>query len=420
MAQLRWNVLAAAVGAAVVSMLACSGSGDPIEGDRRGGTAASGSASGTGGSGKAGDKDGAVDFGTGPVTPRKLIRRTDGGLGDASGGGLPPDEEGNCGGVEVVPEVKMTVVPGNILLIFDKSGSMCQTWGAGTGPKWLDAYKAIAAAAGPLKDNVTIGAIFFPDVPSSGSCGVPAFGVAPQIGFLDGATFLATWADYWTAANGSASACMTGSHPVQGATPLLPALKVADAALASGALTGTTSVVIITDGQPNCSGGNSNVDEPVGNLTPTIAAWLMAGYKTYVVGLPGVASAVPLLDGLAIAGGTMKHIPANDPVTLQTELAKIIGSSVSTNFDSCTLPIDKPPPNLDDVSLVVVENGKRLSVARDLGKSGGWTITADGTSIVLQGIFCDNAKAGQYDKISAVFGCVELPPLPPPDPPVPE
>jgi hypothetical protein len=56
-------------------------------------------------------------------------------------------------------------------------------------------------------------------------------------------------------------------------------------------------------------------------------------------------------------------------------------------------------------------------VARDLGASGGWTLTPDLSQIVLQGTFCDLAKMGAYDKISVAYGCVDFPPLPPPPPP---
>ena len=75
-----------------------------------------------------------------------------------------------------------------------------------------------------------------------------------------------------------------------------------------------------------------------------------------------------------------------------------------------------PPDNPDDVHVIVVENGKKQNVARDLGASGGWTINGDGTTIVLQGQFCQEAMIGTYEKISVEFGCVDLPPLPPPRP----
>ena len=112
----------------------------------------------------------------------------------------------------------------------------------------------------------------------------------------------------------------------------------------------------------------------------------------------------------------MQHIPASDPMALETGLATIIGESVSSSI-SCHIGLPEEPPNPDDVHLVVIENGVEQDVGRDLGTGGGWAMSADNTEIVLQGLFCDLAQQGQYEKISVVFGCVELPPLDPPVPP---
>jgi hypothetical protein len=139
-----------------------------------------------------------------------------------------------------------------------------------------------------------------------------------------------------------------------------------------------------------------------------------------VFGLPGPSpNALPVLDGIAMSGGTTQHISATNPMTLQTEIAKIVGESVSTSFDTCSIGLPKEPPDPNDVQLVVVESGFEQSVARDLGTGGGWTLSGSGASmeIILQGELCNNARAGTYDKISVVFGCVDLPPLEPPDPP---
>jgi hypothetical protein len=337
--------------------------------------------------------------------------------GDPDPGETVNPDDPLCGGLEIEPTVEMETIPGNILLIFDKSGSMCDAWGSST--KWQNAYQAVATALEPLKENITVGAVFFPDTPTgSDDCSVPAFGTAPQLGFMSGADFLAAWNSYWMTNISGGQICNRNMpNAIDGATPLLSALQVADGALNASALDNTTSIVIITDGQPNCSGGDSRTDEPLANLSPTVAAWQVAGYKTYVVGLPGLdGGGLDLLNGLAMAGGTNMHIPASDPTSLQTNLAMIIGESVSSTI-SCHIGLPMEPPNPDDVHLVVVENGVEQDVGRDLGMGGGWAMNSDYSEIVLQGLFCDLAQQGHYDKISVVFGCVELPPLDPPVPP---
>jgi hypothetical protein len=390
---------------ALIVLSGCSsdsmGGGDRGPGSSGGNT---NSNSGGGGSDTGGGSGGGFGNQPGTGTGGTQVVLRDASVGDS--GLMPPDEEGNCGGIEVEPMVEMTTIPGNLLFVFDKSGSMDQQWSGNTGnSKWDDAVAAVPAALTALQDQVTASTVFFPH---GGDCNVPALGAQPHIGFMAGPAFLNAWSSF-----------MMNNGP-NGGTPLLGGLRIADQQLQASlpTLMGTTNVVIVTDGQPNCAmGGGGNDDEPVGNLTPFPANWLTQGVKTYVVGLPGSGGAVALLDALAVAGGTMQHIPANDPMTLQTELAKIIGSSVTTNFDSCSLDLDSPPPNLDDVHVVVVENGIKQRVDRDLGAGGGWTIKADGSQIILQGLFCDLAKMGQYEKISVAFGCVELPPLPPPKPP---
>ena len=397
--------------AALALLLGCgtsdtSGADGPRGNNAVGGNTATagrdGSGSGAGGSnGDFGNTDGTL-----PPPPTGPLQDAGDGVNESD----DPDDQ-KCGGLKIKPEIEMEIIPGNILLVFDKSGSMMDEWGTAMPPhsKWQDAIEAIPAALEPLQDQVSVGAIIFP---GNGECGVAAAGTAPNIELQEGPDFLAAW-DAFVMANGP-----------DGRTPLLAGLQAADAALTAALpdLVGITSVVIVTDGAPNCSGGDSNQSEPAANMTPVIANWLAQDVKTYVVGLPAgdeptdTMAFIALLNELAVAGGTTQYIPADDPASLQAEMAKIIGENVTTNFDSCTIPLDEQPPSLDKLNLLVVKDGMENSVDRDLGASGGWTVDAAGENIILQGTFCELAKMGEYDEISVVFGCTEAPPLEPPPP----
>jgi Mg-chelatase subunit ChlD len=403
---------------ALLLALGC-GSADTSGGDR---TKGNGSRAGRGGTGSAGSGAGdsgssGTSFGSnaGDGTP---MNWTDGAVidQDASTAGGGPDNE-NCGGTEIKPMITMEKIPGNVLLVFDRSGSMRDNFPATGRAKWMDARDAVAIAITPLAADVSVGAIFFPHTPSCDrdECCVPAFGTAPQIDFMPGMDFLTAWDGFWTNA------------PVpDGSTPTFEALEVAEQALASAlpSLIGTTTVVLITDGDPRCAveAGNprnpspAEVDNQIAQLSMRPGQWFGSSVKTHVLGLPGADQpfAVSVLNGIATAGGSTQHISAADPATLQTELAKIIGESVTTSFESCTVTLPHVPPDPEKVVLVVVESGRRQSVARDLGAAGGWTLTADQLSIVLQGELCAQARAGAYDEISVVFGCIDLPPLDPP------
>lgn len=48
--------------------------------------------------------------------------------------------------------------PGNVLVVFDRSGSMDGDWGGI--PKYIAAGNALTAALAPLKDNLTVGGVF--------------------------------------------------------------------------------------------------------------------------------------------------------------------------------------------------------------------------------------------------------------------
>ena len=392
------------------------GSGVRGGGDRTGPNAppppAVGGSNAAGGSGAM--TSGTAGFGNGtgmPPTTAHGGTTRDAGVNETTS----PDDV-KCGGTKFTPKITMTQIPGNILLIADKSGSMNDPFPATGNPKWQDARTAVANAVDSIKDLVKVGTVFFPDMAGCTptvennlcQCNVPPFASAPpQITFTPGPAFVPAWNSAFI--------------PVQGGrTPLSEGLQAADKALTDNlpTLMGTTIVVVVTDGAPNCVLEGVALNDQIGILTPLPMKWLGMGVKTYVIGLPGAddMDAVTILNAVAAAGGTTQHIPATDPMTVQTELQKIIGLSVTSNFETCTIPLEKKPPNPDDVNLVVTKDGMDLAVDRDLGDAGGWAMDQDSTNIVLQGRLCDAAKHGDYTNITVVFGCVDVPPLPPPPP----
>ena len=410
--QTRW--------AAGLCMLACALAGcsaDSVSGPDRGsvGSTPLAGLGNKGAAGAAGSMTGSTDFGnTMPSTPAAPVDMNMQSSVDAGTTGMGPDDN-NCGSVEVTPMVHMTemttttTTPGNLLIIFDKSLSMNEGWSGGSS-KWQAATSAITQAVTSLQNDIAMaGAIFFPWNDFPDGCNVDPVDSGSQIAWMAGTDFVPAWSSW------------IGSHSPGGFTPTDAAAQQADAALGAELpmLMGTTAVVFITDGDPTCGTSNASV------AVQLAGKWLNDyGIKTYVVGLPGTsASGEQVLTSLATAGGTMTYTSPNDATGLQNLLSQIVTSSVmtmtttTTSFDSCMVTLPMQPPNPDDVHLVVTEAGVKQDVARDLGSGGGWTLSADGTEIVLQGLFCDYAKMGKYEKISVAFGCVSLPPLPPPQPP---
>lgn len=345
-------------------------------------------------------------------------------------------DKADCGHQTLSSSVKTIDKPGNALLVFDTSGSMNDNWDGGGqsngqngNAKWQVSGSAIINALMPLQDLLTVGTVFFPRsdpnaptmcvdptgiacafVPGlqrpSGTCGVTPISSADQINFMPGAQFLTTFA-------GPGGNAAPPYAPVPGGrTPLKEGLQQAQAAIASSALTGITTVIVITDGDPNC-----NWDEGVS--TQIVTDWNTAGIKTYVLGAPGVGSmGEQILNDLAAAGGTGTYIPPTDPQALQDKLREIVSSTVTSGIDTCTIDLNPPAEVPDKLHLVVTENGAEKDVPRNLSKDATWSVTKDGATVTLEGQLCDLAKAGTYSQLRFDFGCVMLPP--PDPPPVPE
>ncbi|MDH5673284.1 MAG: VWA domain-containing protein [Myxococcales bacterium] len=380
---------AGSFGLSAALALGCNIEGDPNSARGRSTTEASGSTAADGGSVPL-NAAAASAFGNSDA-PFMQLPELDAALSDAESSlaSNPPDQSG-CGAVELAPMVNTEVEHGNLLVVFDNSGSMSSLWG--DLPRWQAAGNALRDAVSSLSEYVNVGAIIFP---TDTNCAVEGLDSPLQIRFVKGSAFISAWDRFM------------GTNVPNGGTPLGGGLIVADAALQESTLPGQTSVVVITDGAPNCDVA------PLSTLPPQ---WLAQGVRTHVVGLPGSESAITVLDDLASAGGTGQHLTPDDPRSLRRQLANIVSETVVSALSSCVIALDPPPPNLDDVHVVVTEAGVRTDAARDLGSGGGWTIAADGTEIELFGAFCDRGLAGEYDRISIEFGCVELPPLPPPPP----
>lgn len=394
-------------GALLLGLSACSSDsgGEGGRGDGNGTSSTSGQG-GDGSGGGSGDGSGG-DFGNTDTVAGPSPTLPDGGLSTDDDS---PDDREVCDSAEIVPKLETARVPGNVLIIFDRSGSMDNDWGNPPGPKWVTARTAVTDALTPLQNDLAlVGAILFPnpEAVADPECSVAPFTSGLQFNFVPGATFLQQWNAYWT---------QPGVMPA-GPTPLLFAEQQADVALLDPALMNTTIVIMITDGAPNCVGGVSNADDVVTNLTPLPASWLVNGIKTYVVGLPGSEGATMILDGIAAAGGTGSHIPASDSMTLQAQIAMIVSEAAIGESFPCFIDVDPAPANPDDVHVVVTESGTDSDVPRDFQNGDqAWSINADGTHIEFHGDFCAAVMAGTYENVSVEFGCVSLPPLPPPKP----
>jgi hypothetical protein len=352
-----------------------------------------------------------------PTTPHPAS----GAAGTAGGGGpcmdgmfcAPTGADMGCGTLTLASTVKKIMMPGNVLIIFDRSTSMNQDWN-GMGPKWQVAGNAVVQGIMPLQDQLTMGAILFPGVgsnPLGGACDVHPITDPDQIDFMPATAALMKFMG--PGPNNIPTPSLYGAPYGLSETPTAEAVKMADMALMAnvGKLKGTIAVILITDGEPNCMWDQNATVTTVGN-------WLsQSNIKTYVIGLPGVNGKGPaVLNAIAQAGGTMMYLMP-DPMTLQQKIMDIVVQAVSSGFDSCSIDLMPPTSAPDKLQLVVEETsmpGMLENVPHDLGgTAGGWTISADGSHVDISGPLCDSAKSGKFTKLTFQFGCKDIPPIPP-------
>ncbi len=195
-----------------------------------------------------------------------------------------------------------------ILVVFDRSLSMESPWisGGTSAPRWQLAETALASAVSPRASQLSVGALLFPSSDPAASACAPVDPISRQIPFAPGSAFLAAWAATW-------------SHPtLYGSTPIDTAFDAADAALAGAGA--ETAVVLLTDGEPTCSGAVA--------AEARAAAWRARGIRTFVVGLPGSSAGAAYLAGIASAGGTGSALAVDDPRALDGALATIASDQV--------------------------------------------------------------------------------------------
>ncbi len=221
-----------------------------------------------------------------------------------------------------------------------------------------------------------------------------------------------------------------------GGTPLTPTLEAIERKIR--ALPGTTSLILLTDGAPNCNPDArcdasdcslSLAQAQVGDIQcsnrtnccdPRLTGDLVAdpgtfcldseasvelieelrtqGIMTYVIGVPGAEIARDLMNALAEAGGaprsgTTKYFDVRDEKGLDDAFAEI-GVEVA---QSCSLELENPPK--DAVQLNVYLDG----VVLPSRSADGWGYREG--QVTLLGESCARVQRGEVREIRVVLGC---------------
>jgi hypothetical protein len=311
---------------------------------------------------------------------------TDGGDGPPSGSSSP---DSNCG--EMSQEAKM--VPPDILIVQDKSGSMNQDASgaactmAGCS-KWSQTTTALNTVVAATENVVNWGLKFFA---TGNACDVAA-GAEVAVGPMN-ATAIAT--------------AITGATPGS-STPTRAAMQAAVAYLQTLTDTNPKYILLATDGLPNCAANGGTMGNDATAAEQAVADALTAGFPTFVVGI-GNTMGNTVLNVMAMNGGKPQMVPpastyfyqVNNTTDLVTALNAIIGSVAS-----CTFNLGMAPNGFSSNKAIDVF-GDGNKIPQDPTMTDGWSYVGGGTDqIQIFGPTCDMIMSGAIQKVAVTYRCV--------------
>lgn len=343
-----------------------------------------------------------------------------------SGGGQTGTITETCGASTYANQV-----PGTVLIVLDKSGSM--SGGNGEPDKWGPTKDAINFMMANASPELGMGLLPFPEGKFDDSglalCALNLNSPQCQALFADGGcqdvAMMPVVPVGPLSQTQSQIAGWLGSNSPGGNTPTLWALKRAYAYMSTVNVPGERFVLLITDGVPTTytpamlGFPESNIeckDLPDIEAEALTAAMGTPKIKTFVIGSPGSEGASDFLSQVALNGETPKspncsaaagdcHYQigkANFQQDLQAALNDIAGKLSECIFE---IP-DGENADPDYVNVVLEVNGMETTLYKDVAHTDGWDYTDDShTKVELFGPACEQFKSEKGAKVSILLGC---------------
>jgi von Willebrand factor type A domain len=310
----------------------------------------------------------------------------------------------------VTSAVNAALANANLIVLFDKSGSMGDpAEGFDPALKWTPVTAAMKAFfSDPKSLGLSASLEFFPQGTDLASvCGYPYY-AKPIVPLTPLSSSMAL------------VSAIDATQPA-GGTPTLPALQgaITYAQQTAGAHpVDKTLIVLVTDGDPGFGINGQFETGCPNNDIAHVAALAQAALSgtppisTYVI---GVGSDFTNLDAIASGGGTTKAIiaPVNNPTqtgpTFQAALNAIRMASVP-----CQVSIPSPPDgqkiNPSAVNVVLVSGGGGQTVlpySADCSVASGWHYddAANPKIVVLCAAACMQAQGDPSGNVTIAFGC---------------
>jgi hypothetical protein len=303
-------------------------------------------------------------------------------------------------------EFKVARAIPDVLIVLDRSGSMAEGFGSPT--LWDSSRSAIYELTGAMAAQVGFGLTVFPN---SGS----PYGCSDDFSCQTSASLLVP------IGMNTAAAIKAALSPMQacGGTPTAAALAKVRQQLQALPQNGhSRSVLLVTDGGPNCNAGLNpmtctcswgakcwDAEDCLDDAATEkeLDALCAARIKTYVLGLGSAQSMTSVLGAMAQHGCTGTPHAATDPASIKQALQQITGGIASCSFEvDCT--------KIQDLYLVNFYLDGVL-VPRNTARTSGWDWTAQckpgagkGT-VELFGAECAAVKSAAGETIGAKYGC---------------
>lgn len=306
-------------------------------------------------------------------------------------GSIGPTSDANCG----VTNHMGNRLPPDLLLVFDRSGSMLQDPMTGNNcnpaatcpSKWNQSRTAVNMAVAASEATIRWGLkLFSSGGGNNNTCNVAAGAEVPI-----------------ALNNGMAIQTALTAATAAGSTPTTLAVTNGGNYLATLTTPNPRFLVLVTDGEPNCgTGGGQNSDAPA--AIAAVGAQATRGYGTFVIGINNIAgatgnAAATTLSAMSTAGmhpraGTPNYYVVSDTAGLVTAL-----ESIGTQVTSCTFTLDSVPP--DPTNIRVLADNKTVP-ANDVN---GWVYEAGMRAVTLKGTYCDDVLNMVTMNVSVLFGC---------------
>ena len=331
----------------------------------------------------------------------------------------------NCGGQTLEAVIDKPL----LYFVIDRSGSMSALMPDSRLTRYEAAVEAVGEVLASVGHRVRYGVTVYPSGSSAGNCGA-----GQQV-------FAATDGDPLSESNEAGEGPVLElllkrlkTQSLGGATPTAATLESVGRRVEG--LAKSVSVVLVTDGAPNCNarasctselcipdlegvelaegvcgedfsccdeelfgaGAGSNcVDETAS--VEAVSGLADAGIRTFVVGLPGTQTFASVLDRLAEAGGAPRsgstaYFATDDSASLAAALHEI-GAGVTI---PCEVELTKVPDDLTRLNLYFDQD----VVPQD--PNNGWTWSGN-SALTLVGEACDSLKSGAVSELQIVYGC---------------